>query len=112
MAYGDWEEVMNTYRDHFLNSKYSSHAQAMIELIPILRESLTDDTILPGTSLATLVLHVPDKKVNVNIWYEADSGYNIYLYHPMKGEIEAITVKKDAVLAAIDNFLQKARDYT
>jgi len=78
MARGNWEDVIqsclngleytNDHLNHPNNHRdlmYSRHAQAMLELIPILQESLTDVAIVPGTSHTTLVLHIPNKKTEL-----------------------------------------------
>lgn len=111
MAHGNWEDVIQEYLDHPLDSRHYSHVQAMLELIPTLQESLTGSAIVPGTSHDNLVLHIPNKRLRIYIWYDAHRGYDIYLYHPIDGEIDPTTVQREEVVSAIYNLLQRAENY-
>lgn len=112
MAYGNWEAVIQEYIKHPVDSTiYSLHGQAMLELIPTLQESLTDGVIVPGTSHHTLVLHIPNTKLGIYIWYDVHKGYDIYLLHPDDVEVDPTTVKREDVVSTIYDFLQKAKDY-
>lgn len=86
MALRDWDEIVQEYKDLYLNSRYSYHAKAMIELIPSIRSLTELDGITPGTSHGALLFRVDVKAEIITVLYSEDGVYTVYLGHPSDGK--------------------------
>lgn len=109
MAFGDWGKVVQAYKDTYLNSKYSYHAKAMIELIPSIKSLPEFSGVQPGTTHGTLFFSVPDKVETLNVWYSGDGIYTIYFEHPSEGEIARLTVTSDDLLSVLKTSIKQLK---
>ena len=109
MAFGNWDEIVQTYKDTYLDSKYSYHAKAMIELIPSIRSLPEFDGIMPGTSHGTLFFSVDDKAEIVSVLYSEDGIYTIYLEHPSEGEINKLTATSEDVVSVLETSIRQLK---
>jgi len=83
----------------------ATHAKAMLDLFSDLRDSFEDDALTVGTSHATLFLQPTGSHRTVNIFYDTETAYHVYIYDPTlgpRGEIlEERYVARDEVIAQV-----------
>ncbi len=113
MAFGSWDDVIREYKEGYLNTKYATHARRMLRLIPQIKDLPDLADALPGTSHGTFFLRFPHSRKTLNIWYEGNEEYQIYLYHPDGGErgegieSEKRLVRSGDIVEVLQDYLQK-----
>jgi hypothetical protein len=118
MAFGSWDDVIRTYEMALVwcdsNEKrlqeYHAHATAMLDLIPQLRNLPAFRNVRPGTSHLTLFFELPENTASLNVWYEGEDNYRVYLYRPDLGEfgavIDEIIVNSVKLLIVLQDYLK------
>jgi hypothetical protein len=119
MAFGSWDDVIRDYEMALVwcdssSSKrlqaYYAHATAMLDLIPQLRNLSTFRNVKPGTSHLTLFFQLPENRISLNVWYEGEGNYLVYLYRADLDEfgtvIDKIIVNSDMLLAVLQDYLK------
>lgn len=111
MSFGNWDDVLTDYQEIYIHSRYSEHAKGMIQLIPRIREDANFADVLPGTSLSTLFLKVPNKETRVHIWCEeVGKTYRVYLYHHEDGSSDERIVDDSEIIPVLISYVNKIRD--
>jgi len=109
MVLDKWDKVIQTYEDIYLESKYSYHAKAMIELVPEIRSLPEFNDIQPGTSHGALLFSVPDKSVYIIVLYSENDYYDVHLQHPSNGEISKQTATSENILSVLKTFVEQLK---
>lgn len=117
MAFGSWDDVLKEYEMALVGcdssekrlQEYHAHATAMLDLIPQLRNLSAFRNVKPGTSHLTLFFQLLENTTSLNVWYEGEGNYVVYLYRPYLGEfgavIDEIIVKRDMLLIVLQDYL-------
>jgi len=107
MAFGDWNKVLAEYQDVYLQSRYTEHARGIIALISRITADDAFDDVIPGTSLATLFLEVPNRRTQVHIWCEQPNlTYTVYLYHPESGSSEKQSIDDGEIVHRLKMYIE------
>ncbi len=109
MAFGDWDEVTATYKNALGHKRYGKLAERMLSLVDQIRRLPTLELVIPGTSLLTLFLVVPGITTRVNVIWNEDNVYRVYLYHSELEVVEEQLVEQNEVIHVIEHYLEQLR---
>lgn len=107
MAFGNWDDVYNVYKNLYPGTKYDVHAKEMMSLIPRIRQHPSFTEVLLGTSHATLFLELPTMDTSVRIWGEQKGEYSVYLSHSDKGDTDDVKVNSDEIIPTLVKYLDR-----
>ncbi|MBE2267065.1 MAG: hypothetical protein IAE80_02455 [Anaerolinea sp.] len=112
-----WDSLVDEYHDlidYAGRVEYTLHAEAMLRILPDLREHFSQPDIIKHTSHTTLTLQVPPNPVQLCVWGEGSGKFRIYLYqYDRKEAISRVfqerIVNEAEVIATIAEFLHMLR---
>jgi hypothetical protein len=110
MAYGNWDEVVETFERAVKHASYGELAQKMLVLVKQLKEHPSVQGMIPGTSLLTLFLELPGRHIKLNvIWYE-EGEFRVYLDDPEFNVVDEKVVDEDHVIQSIEEYIDRLRE--
>jgi len=109
MAFGDWNKVIQSYNRTDLG-RYEEVAQRMLSIAEEIRMHTTLKNVIPGTSLFELFLIIPEASSRINVIWDHDNIYKIYLSSPSSNLPSEIFVNRDDVTRTIDTYISALRE--
>ncbi|MGB1285294.1 MAG: hypothetical protein ACPG7F_02075 [Aggregatilineales bacterium] len=108
MTHDSWDAVFEQYETIYIHTRYATHANAMLDLIPRLQADDSFANCTPIITHATLCLQIEDSPVQICIWANNEQDYQIYLYNPETGtEHDKIVVDGDNAINMLKAYSQK-----
>src|SRR5687767_11399979 len=109
MALGNWDSVIEWYGriDH---GRYEEVAQRMLSIAEEIQKRPTLKDVIPGTSLLELFLLIPEASSRINVVWDHDAIYKIYLNSPSSDLASEVFVKRDEVAGVIDSYITALRE--